>query len=221
MKVFSDILYTCPLFADIAKEDLSAMLSCLNARTISAEKGGYLLKEGSPALYVGILLSGRAQVVRTDYFGNRSIVVSIQSGELFAEAFACADVDMLPVSVEAVEPSTALLIDCRRIMNPCCHACAFHSQLIFNLLKMIAVKNLTMHQKAEITSKRTTREKLMTYLTLQAKQADSDRFTIPFDRQALADYLGVDRSGLSAEMSRLKQEGFINYYKNSFHLKRI
>jgi len=218
MNPFPNALRSCALFADIDPDDLDKMLTCLNARFISADKGEYLMTEGAPAQYIGLLLSGRAQVVRTDYFGNRSIAVSIEPGELFAESFACAAVESLPVSVEACEKCTALLLDCRRIMNSCCNVCAFHSRLIFNLMKMLALKNLSMHQKAEITSRRSTREKLMTYLTLQAKQAGSSRFTIPFDRQALSDYLGVDRSGLSMELSRLRREGRIEYFKNSFHL---
>ena len=130
MNPFPNALRSCALFADIDPDDLDKMLTCLNARFISADKGEYLMTEGAPAQYIGLLLSGRAQVVRTDYFGNRSIAVSIEPGELFAESFACAAVESLPVSVEACEKCTALLLDCRRIMNSCCNVCAFHSRLM-------------------------------------------------------------------------------------------
>ena len=111
-----------------------------------------------------------------------------------------------------------MLIDCNHILHTCSNNCGFHQQLIFNLMKDLAVKTLLFHQKIEITSKRTTREKLMTYLLIQAKRVNSNSFDIPFDRQELADYLEVERSGLSAEISKLRQEGILESHKNHFEL---
>ena len=138
--------------------------------------------------------------------------------DLFGESFACAGLDALPVSVVAVEECEYMRFDCRRLMTSCTNACSFHNQLIFNLLKVVAAKNLAFHQKIEITSKRTTRDKLLTYLQIQAKAAGSSRFTITYERQELADYLEVDRSGLSVEISRLRKEGVIDCHKNNFTL---
>lgn len=221
MTTISDILINCPLFSGIAENELSAMLSCLSAREASFAKGETILQENSPARDMGILLSGRAQLIRTDYYGNRSIMLSISPGQLFAESFACARAELMPVSVVATENCTVLLLDCRRVMTICTHACAFHSRIIFNLLQIVADKNLVLHQRAIITAKRTTRDKLMTYLLMQAKEADSTSFTIPFDRQGLADYLEVDRSGLSAELSKLKKEGVLDYFKSDFRLLQL
>jgi len=109
-------------------------------------------------------------------------------------------------------------MDSARITRSCSNACGFHQQMIFNLMKIMAVKNLCFHQKIEITSKRTTREKLMTYLMIEAKKKRSDTFDIPYDRQELADYLEVDRSGLSAEISKLRREGVLLSEKNRFTL---
>lgn len=221
MQQYIDLLSACPLFDGVESHHISAMLSCLSARTASFRKGESIFHEGDSAREMGLLLRGQAHLVRTDYMGNRSIVISIEAGELFAEAFACADVEAMPVSVVATEDCEAMLIDCRRLMTTCSHACSFHSQLIYNLLKIVANKNLVLHQKALITSQRTTREKLMTYLLLEAKQAKSPYFTIPFDRQGLADFLEVDRSGLSAEISRLRKEGILDAHKNSFRLMDV
>ncbi|MBP3656984.1 MAG: Crp/Fnr family transcriptional regulator [Clostridia bacterium] len=217
----SDAFAHCPLFAGIAPEDLSGLLGCLGARRIARPKGGVILPEGSPAREVGILLSGRVQLIRTDYYGNRSIMMSISPGELFAESFACAGTVHMPASIVAAEDCEALLLDCRRILTTCSHACAFHSRIIYNLLQTVAAKNLSLHRRAMITAGRTTREKLMTYLLLQAREAGRADITVPFDRQGLADYLEVDRSGLSAEMSKLKREGVIDYYKSDFRLLRM
>ena len=217
----ADTLQHCPLFEGIAPEDLTAMLGCLGARHISYAKGDILMDEGAPPKDVGILLKGQLQLIRTDYYGNRSIMMNIAPGQLFAESFACARAARLPASVVAVEDCEVLLLDCRRVLTSCCNACAFHSRIIFNLLQIVAEKNLALHRKAMITSRRSTREKLMTYLLLQAKEAGRADFTIPFDRQGLADYLEVDRSGLSAEMSKLKKEGVLDYFKSDFRLCRL
>jgi len=184
-------------------------------------QGGIILAEGAPAQDVGILIAGQVQLVRTDYYGNRSIMMNIRAGQLFAESFACARAARLPASVVAVEDCEVLLLDCRRVLTSCCNACAFHSRIIFNLLQIVAEKNLALHRKAMITSRRSTRGKLMTYLLLQAKEAGRADFTIPFDRQGLADYLEVDRSGLSAELSKLKKAGVLDYYRSDFRLLQM
>ena len=215
---FPDMLLKCPLFTGVAPQELGGLLDCLGARRMTYQKGTVILREGAPARDVGVLLTGQAQVIRTDYFGNRSILMSIHPGQLFGESFACSGAEALPVSVLAAEDCEILLLDCRRVLTSCRNACAFHSRIIFNLLQVVAEKNLALHRKALITARRTTRDKLLTYLLMQAKEAGSAAFTIPFDRQGLADYLEVDRSGLSAELSKLKKEGVLDYYRSSFRL---
>ena len=218
MTKYLNILKKCPLFEQIEEENLLGILGCLNAKVESFDKKYTILAEGSPAKYIGIVLSGSAQIIQIDYNGNRSILSNITPPQVFAEAFACAETPSLPVSVIADEPCEIMLIDCRRVLYTCGNNCFFHQQLIFNLMKDIATKTILFHQKIEITSKRSTREKLMTYLSLYAKEANAPSFDIPFDRQELADYLEVDRSGLSAEISKLKREGLIKCQKNHFEL---
>ncbi len=221
MKRNFEILKSCPLFDGIEETDLEAMLACLNAKEYRNEKGETLFHEGDPALYVGIVLQGAVRVIREDYYGNRSIVAHVEPGEVFGESFACAGIKALPISVIAEENCRYLLIDCQRITVSCSNACAFHSQMIYNLLRLVARKNLAFHQKLEIIAKRTTREKLMAYLMAQAKLQGRVDFTIPYDRQALADYLAVDRSGLSVEISKLRKEGKLECEKNYFRLLGI
>lgn len=218
MKDFYSILACCPLFAGISMEDLGGMLGCIGGRRVSVLKGQTLFFEGDPATHVGMVLSGAVRMIREDYYGNRSIVAHIRPAELFCETYACAGVQELPISVVADEDSQVLLMDCRRITTTCCNACAFHNRIIFNLLQLVATKNLVFDQKMQVTSKRTTRDKLMTYLTNEAKRQNSKSFTIPYDRQELADYLEVDRSGLSAEISKLRREGILKSEKNRFVL---
>jgi len=215
---FHPVMERCPLFDGIHMEDLSAMLGCIGGHSVTAVKGQYLCREGDPATHVGMVVSGAVRLEREDYYGNRSIVAHIGPGELFGETYACASAASLPISVVADVDSTVLLMDCSRITKTCSHACAFHSRIIFNLLRVVAEKNLVYDQKIQVTSKRTTREKLMAYLLNQAKLQGSSSFRIPYDRQALADYLEVDRSGLSSEISKLRKEGILLSEKNQFTL---
>ncbi|MBQ4037827.1 MAG: Crp/Fnr family transcriptional regulator [Clostridia bacterium] len=218
MKKYFKILKSCPLFADIAEDEMGAMLDCLGARVTSFGKKYTILAEGTAARHVGIVLSGSVQVIQNDWFGNRSIVGQMGEGEVFAEAFAAGGVESLPVSVIAAEDSEILLIECHRILHACCKVCSFHQRLIFNLMKDLAVKAVQFHQKLEITSKRTTREKLLAFLAQQQKKSGKAKFTIPFDRQDLADFLEVDRSGLSTEIGKLQREGMLRAVKREFEL---
>lgn len=218
MEQYYPILVKCALFDGIAMENLDAMLGCIGGRVVPLRRGQVLFSESDPALYVGLVLSGSVQMIREDYYGNRSIVAHIQPGELFGESYACAGVPALPVSIVADGAGEVLLMDCRRITTSCTNACAFHSRIIFNLLRLVAAKNLVFDQKIQITSQRTTREKLMAYLLNEAKLQGCSQFTIAYDRQGLADYLEVDRSGLSAEISKLRKEGILQCEKNRFTL---
>lgn len=216
MQEYISILKNSGLFDEIDEENLAAMLGCLGAKVIPIGKGESIFQEGTPAKYIGLVLSGTVQMVQDDFYGNRTIVTRIDTGGLFGESFACAGTAALPVSFIASKSGEIMLIDCNRITNTCCNACSFHKQVIFNLLHLMARKNLDFHQKIEITSKRTTREKIMTYLLSVAKQNNSQSFSIPYDRQALADYLGVERSAMSAEISKLRKEGIIECHKSDF-----
>lgn len=218
MKNNFDVLRECPLFDQIEDESLNEMLGCLGAKEISYQKGATVLAEGEEAKYLGIVLKGSVQLVRVDYYGNRSILTNIEPPNLFGEAFACAGLKSLPVDVVAAEDTDILLLDALLVARPCKNACSFHCQTVLNLLHTVAKKNLVLHRKIEITSKRSTREKLMTYLLLQAKKVQSSTFTIPFDRQELADYLGVERSGLSAEIGKLRNEKVLECRRSTFTL---
>ena len=219
MERYFPVLLDCPLFDGIDRQDLKGFLSCLGARVLPMKKGQTLFREGDPAGAIGIVVSGGVQLIREDYYGNRSVVGHVGAAQLFGEAYAFSTAATLPVSVVAQEEGAVVLLDGLRITSRCSNACGFHNQVIFNLLRLVSNKNLMLHQKIQVTSQRTTREKLMTYLLHQAKLRGSNAFTIPFDRQALADYLEVDRSGLSAEISKLRKEGILESEKNHFKLR--
>ena len=216
MKKYIEILQKCSLFKDISAEDIERMLICLQAEVICFDKEYTIMADGLPAKYIGIMLSGTARVSQIDYYGNRNIIGIVEKAEMFSEAFACAGVKELPVTVTAAESCEVMFIDSNRILHTCANCCSFHQNLIYNLMKNLAEKIVMFHQKIEITSKRTTRDKLLAFLMHYSKQTGSNSFNIPYDRQELSDYLGVERSGLSAEISKLKAEGIIENNKNYF-----
>ncbi|MEE1003477.1 MAG: Crp/Fnr family transcriptional regulator [Acutalibacteraceae bacterium] len=221
MKEYFGILKKCPLFFGIDESNLCNLLDCLNAKVLSFMKNQVIIEEGTPAKYFGIVLSGSVSITKLDYFGNKSIISVIEPSDLFGESFACAETKAVSVSVVAQNDSEIMLIDCKRIIHSCSNSCEFHSRIIYNLLKILAEKNLMFNQKIEITSKRTTREKLMTFLSFQAAKNSSNSFYIPFDRQSLADYLEVDRSGLSCEIGKLRKEGIIESKRNYFKILEL
>lgn len=218
MKKYSDVLKTVKLFEDIKEADLQPLLSCLSARMVHYNSGQTIFLSGESIKQFGIVLSGQVNVVQDDYYGNRSILARIDVGNMFGESFACAEAETLPVSVIATTESEILFIDCHRLSSPCANACSFHSRLIQNMLRIVSMKNIDLTQKIEFTSKRTTREKLMAYLSAEAKKAGSNKFSIPFNRQELADYLSVERSAMSAELSKLKNDNVLKFHKNEFEL---
>lgn len=215
-----EILLRSPLFAGITPDDLTAMLACLRARRVGYPRDAAILMAGDPARDIGVVVSGRAQVERDDAFGNRAILTDLNPGDMFAEAFVCAGVKEMPLSVIAAEACEVLWIDYGRVISTCTSGCAFHEALIRNMLSILAGKNILLNGKIEALSARTTRDKLLTYLSAQARRAGGGTFAIPFSRQELADYLAVDRSALSREIGAMAREGLIRCDRNRFELPR-
>ena len=184
------------------------------------EKGSVILSSGSPVRSLGLVVSGRAEIVRDDYWGNRQVIGTVGPGELFGEAYACIQGEPLMVSVLASERCEILFLEIQRVFTVCSPACGYHSRLIRNLLTIMARKNLMLTRKIDHMSQRTIREKVMAYLSCEAERWGNEAFEIPFNRQQLADYLAVDRSALSAELSRMQKDGLIEYEKNRFRIIR-
>ncbi|MCI7148195.1 MAG: Crp/Fnr family transcriptional regulator [Candidatus Fimisoma sp.] len=218
MKNFFEIVSMSPLFCGIDADNIKKMLSCFETRIVRYNKNQPVFLQGDPARFIGIVVSGKVRIVKEDYNGTRNILAEAGPGEVFAEVFACARLNSLPVSVFASENSEIMLADCSRMISQCSRCCSFHSLFISNLLQTVARKTLILNRKAELLSKRTTREKVLTYLSSQVELSGSREFNIPFDRQELADFLSVDRSALSSELSRMRKEGLIDFHKNHFVL---
>lgn len=205
-----------PLFAGIDANDFETMVSCINGNTRKYRRGEIVQLAGNPVATIGIVVTGLVHVVREDLKGQQQLLTEITEGELFGEVFACVEISSSPVTVLAVEESTILHINYRKLVNHCSSACVFHQRLIKNMLTIIAQKNLLLNKKLEILSKRGTRERLLLFFDMQRNGAK--RFVIPYNRDELAAYLCVERSAMSAELSRMQSDGVIRYTRNEVEL---
>ena len=212
-----EILKQTEVFQDMKTADIEAILSCMAANTKKYAKDSFVLNFGDMITSLGIVLSGQVNVIMEDYWGNRNIITMIKEGMTFAESYACAENVPLRVSVQAAEDTEVLWMDVKKILTVCSSSCAFHNSLIRNLVTLLATKNLIMNNKLTFLTQRSTREKLLAYLYSQSKSRGSNAFSIPFDRQQLADFLSVDRSAMSNELSKLRNEGILEFNKNHFN----
>lgn len=206
------------LFRGIAAEEIEPMLQCLGVRRKQFLKDEVIYHAGDVVQAMGLVLSGSVHIESDDLWGNKSLLDCIGPGFVFAETYACIPGEPLMVTVVAAESSEVLFLDVGRVLQTCPSACAHHSKLIRNLLSVSAQKNLTLSRRIFHTTSKTIRGRLLSYLSFQVAQHGSYAFRIPFNRQQLADYLGVDRSSLSNELSKMQKEGLLQVHKNQFCL---
>ena len=221
MREYEGALRRAQLFRDMNGEELFALLDCLGGVLRRYPRNGVILRAGDPASHLGVVLSGKAQVSRIRPDGQRVVLGEMGPGRLFAESYACAGAESLPVTVTATADTAALLLDCRRLALPCAAACGAHGKLIHNLMQVLAEKNLLLAGKLDHLSGRTIRERLLSYLEEEAARTGRRTVVIPFDRQALADYLCVDRSALSRTIGQLQREGVLEAQRRRFRLNML
>ena len=218
MREIVPALRNAPLFSGIRDEEIGAMLQCLQASEAKYARAVSILRSGEVVESVGLLLEGAVLVVQEDFWGNRNLIARIQPGQLFGESYACSGAP-LGVDVVADSPSRVLWLNVHRVLSVCPNGCAYHSRLIRNLLSVLAEKNLRFKEKLDHMGQRTTREKLLSYLSAEARRQKSSEFDITFNRQQLADYLSVERSAMSAELGKLREEGVLDFERSHFRLE--
>lgn len=197
------------LFSGISQADLYALLSCLAAVERRYSKGAVILAEGEPTQWMGLVLEGRAIISCADVWGKSSILGFAEPGAVFGEAYACVPGEALLISVCAAEETRVLFLNVGKLLTVCGNACPFHARLIRNLLSISAGKNLQLSRRIFHTTPKSIRGRLLSYFSECAKKSGSLTFTLPFNRQQLADYLGVDRSAMSSELSKMQRDGLI------------
>lgn len=212
------LLSSAPLFRGTTQEEIKAMLSCLKTREQSYKKNEAIYRVGDQVQELGLVLSGSVSIEYDDILGDRTMLDRIGPGKVFAETYACLPGEALMVNVVALESTEVLFINVRHILQICSSACSHHTKLIHNLLSIAAQKNLNLSRRSFHTAPKSIRRRVLSYLSFEAIQQGQQDFHIPFNRQQLADYLNVDRSALSAELSKMQQEGLLTVEKSHFVL---
>ena len=218
MTNYIEILKRTQLFSGIGEDEIASMLTCLQARLLTYKKGEYIFREGEYIDNIMILVEGKLLIQQDDYWGNRTIIHAIHTGEMFGESYAAPESGALLNDVVAETDSSIIVFDIKRMLTVCPSACRFHTKVVQNLFFSISEKNRNLVQKIGHMSKRSTRAKLLSYLSNEAKKHNNSQFTIPFTRQQLADFLCVDRSAMSNELSKMRDDGLLQFEKNHFTL---
>jgi len=216
MKEIFETIKNNPLFEGIAFHDFEKLFGCLSARTAHHRKDGIILLTGNKVTFVGLVLAGRVKIMKEDAKGSVSMLAMISAAGMFGDVLACAGIYQSPVTIIAAADTDILFFDNKKIFDACSAPCSPNERLIKNMLRLIAKKNFLLNRKIEILSKRTTREKLISFFDLQ--RAGAKKFTIPFTREEMAHYLCVDRSAMSTELCKMRDDGLIVFNKGTFEL---
>lgn len=213
-----ELITNSPLFDGMDQQERKLMLDCTGYHIRSFRKGEIIAFEEENIRHVGVVLRGCVDMIKEDLWGNKTLLLRMGKDELFGETFACGSDHLSVVTFQVSEDAEVLFIPFDRVMHSCTMACRFHHRLIENMVRIIADKNRDLMRKVEVVSKRTIREKLLAYLSIQAQVQGSRYFEIPLGRVELAEYLCVDRSALTRELAKMKAEGLLDYDRNCFRM---
>ena len=210
-----------PIFSGIREEELYTLIKCCDGQMAVFEKDQWIFQAGEELGYIMVVLKGRLAIIQEDFWHQQKETIHIMPGEIFGENYASAGSKILPVGIKAAENSEVLFLDYERSLTFCTMACPFHSMMVHNLIRIMSANKGRAEEKLEHISQKTTRDKLRSYLSRKALQEGSYSFDIPYNRQELADYLGVDRSAMSSELGKMKAEGILEFEKNHFILNKL
>ena len=206
------------VFENISADQLPVMLECLKAMIKEFRKSEFIYLEGDKLDQIGVLIQGTVHMIKEDIWGNKAIMDTIKSGDLFGESIVCGEVDSSSFSFQAASDCTVLFFNFHKVLRACNNSCEFHQRFIENMVKVIAQKNVLMLNKMEIISKKTIRNRLLTWISQQVRLNGSKCFASPMGRLELADYLCVDRSALTRELTKMKKDGLIDFNKTMYCL---
>lgn len=213
-----NFLAAAALFKGISPEEIRQICSCIGAREKVFGRGGTIYGMGDTVTEMGLVLSGSVSIESSDLWGSRSVMDRVDAGQVFAETYACLTDEPLMVSAVALEETAVLFLNVRRIVEICASGCAYHHNLLKNLLEISARKNLGLSRRSLHTAPKSLRERVRSFLSYQAVRNGSSDFFIPFNRQQMADYLNVDRSALSAELGKMRKEGLLDFKRSHFKI---
>ena len=218
MKIDFSSLQNSSLFNGVSTKDMLKLCDCLCAKEKMFESGEFVFHAGDRVRFVYFIVSGSVHIINEDFWGNQSLIETMNRNVLFGEAYVFSKRENHIVSVVAAENCVILEISPDKLFEACANGCEGHTKLIRNTLGIVSEKVVRLTEKQRYIMRRTTREKLLSYLSVCARKEKKNTFSIPYSRQQLADYLCVDRSALSHELSKLQKQGMLQYRKNRFEL---
>lgn len=221
MKKYLSALKNSPFFSGMTEEEILSILHCVDAKILSKKCGEYIFRVGDSTTAMGLVLTGSVLVIQEDLWGHRNIMTKIENGDFFAEPYAATPGSILNISVVVSENCEILMLNINRLLSVCPTVCEHHNRLIRNLVSVLAGKVLLFNDKITHMSKRSTREKLLSYLSSESIKQGKLSFDIPYDRQQLADYLSVERAAMSVELSKLQKDGLLKTKRNHFELNTL
>lgn len=221
MKQYINLIKNTTIFDGINESEIESVLKCLSVTTQDYSRGEFIFRFGDKIESIGLVLEGAVNISYDDFWGNSNIITKISKGDFFAETYALVENCTSNINAISTLSTKVMFFNVKKLLDTCSPSCTFHTRLIRNLLSMMAQKNLHINEKLRHVTKRTTKEKLLSYLSSESKKAQSSDFDIPFNRQQLADYLSVDRSALSNELSKMQKDGILEFDKSHFRLNDI
>jgi CRP-like cAMP-binding protein len=219
MEQYFPALKNCALFRRIGEREFGHLMKCLGAQVRSYKAEEYIFLSGEEINFIGIVLTGRAEIMKENLAGNKHIVALLGPSDMFAEGIVCTEKRISPVTVQVKEGAKILFIPYERIIKSCGNSCVFHINLIQNMMVVLGEKNINLNRKLDLLTLKGMREKIASYLIGEANERKSTMFQILLNRTELADYLNVSRTSMCRELARMRDEGLIDYYGNSFKLK--
>lgn len=219
MREYLNILKRTKIFEGLADDEILSVLACLSTTVKNFKKNTLIYSEGDTANFIGIIISGEVQTQKIDFSGNANIVSTLYAADLIAAVASYTADRLLPFDVLAASDVEVLCLNNSCLVRTCCKACLFHTKIIENMLRITAEKNLRLSAKIDILTKRTIREKIISFLYSQSKKSKGERFTVNMSRRQMAEYLSVNRSALSRELCKMQNEGLLEFKNNSFRLK--
>ncbi|HWT74964.1 MAG TPA: Crp/Fnr family transcriptional regulator [Mobilitalea sp.] len=218
MEQMYQVLKRCTLFRRIDEKELEQLVGCLGAQVKSFQAVEYIFLSGDEINAIGIVLSGVIEIMKENLAGNKHIVAFLGPADMFAEGIVCTVKRISPVTVRVKENANILFIPYERIIKSCGNSCVFHINLIQNMMVVLGEKNVNLNRKLELLTLKGMREKIASYLINESNERGSNMFQIMLNRTELADYLNVSRTSMCRELARMKEEGLIDFYGNSFKL---
>lgn len=219
MVEYLQIIKRTKLFYNLTEEEISSALGCLNAKVKTYTKGTTIFFEGNDAQFINVVLSGEIEIRKTDINGNINIISKLFPSETIGAVVSYSSEKKLPFDVVCACDTEILWLDNRKLIMQCAKACEFHAKIIENVIGILANKNIQLTDKIDILTKRSIREKLLTYLYAQSKKTQNKRFAINLSRRQLSEYLSVDRSAMIRELSKMQRENIIGFEDNVFWFK--